>query len=192
MIDSIRGVLRAKSPTQAVVEVSGVSFAVGIPLSVYERLGSAGQTVELLTCLHMREDGIQLFGFLSADDRDLFLQLLKVTGVGPKLALAVLSRFSSAELANVVRAGDSRRLTVVRGIGAKTAERLMVELKGRVEVPAAATSTPAPLTAAAEAVRALEALGFTLTEADAAVRRALSAAPPEASAAEIIRMALKG
>jgi Holliday junction DNA helicase RuvA subunit len=123
MIDSIRGRVVRKSPAQVVVDVGGIALAVWIPLSSYEHIGEAGDQTILLTHLHVREDAIQLFGFCRADERDLFTRLIAVSGVGPKLALGILSRFAPEELSAVISGGDARRLTAVRGIGRKTAER---------------------------------------------------------------------
>lgn len=187
--------LIAKPPAAAVVEVGGIGFNVVVPLTTWEKLGPSGHETQLFTYLHVREDVLQLYGFDSTSDRDMFLTLIGVNGVGPKLALTLLSRFRSDELAEVVSSNDVRRLTAVQGVGKKTAERLIVELKDRVSGRGASTPVGggggAP-SLASEAVAALETLGYSLQQADAAVRKAKQGLGESATIEELIRQALKG
>lgn len=194
MIDRIRGRLLAKPPAGAVIDVGGVALALAVPLTTWERLGTVGSEAALFTHLHVREDLLQLYGFDAAADRETFLQLIAVNGVGPKMALAILSRFSGEALSGVVAEGDWRRLQTVPGVGRKTAERLMIELKDRLRVTSsvAGVTTGMKSSAAAEALRALETLGFPLAQADEAVRRAQKELGVEARTEEIVRRALKG
>ncbi|HHE46359.1 MAG TPA: Holliday junction branch migration protein RuvA, partial [Bacteroidetes bacterium] len=133
MIDRIKGICLRKSPAAVVVEVGGLGLSLAIPLSSFEKLGPVGGEVSLLTHLHVREDLMELYGFSTIEERDLFAGLIKVSGVGPRMALAIQSRFTPDELVQVVADGDVKRLTTVKGIGRKTAERLMLELKNRLD-----------------------------------------------------------
>ena len=174
MINNISGKCTQKSLTGIVVEVGGIGLKISVPLSSFERLGAEGSMVSLLTYLHVREEALELYGFLTPAERSLFVTLIGVNGVGPKMALAIQSRFNPDELYQVVADNDVRRLTTVKGIGRKTAERMMVELKGRLDIRP--SEQFAPTTAArstiSEAVRALETLGFNTQQADEAVRKA--------------------
>jgi Holliday junction DNA helicase RuvA len=195
MIETIKGRVARKEPTLAVIEVGGVAFAVNVPLGVSERLGGVGSEATLTTYLHVREDNLQLFGFNDREERDLFIRLLTISGVGPKLALGILSRFSPTDLARVVMEGDSRRLTAVRGIGRKTAERLLLEFRGKVDIApvrGAGEASGQEWSAAQKAIKGLESLGYSLQDADEAVRKAIKLIPGEPTVEEIIKAALKG
>jgi len=194
MIERIRGKLIAKPPAGAVIEVGGIAFAVAVPLTSWEKLGAIGSEATLMTYLHVREDILQLYGFDSVTEREVFLQLLAVNGVGPKMALAILSRFSPEALVEVVQAQDVRRFQTVPGVGKRTAERLMVELKGKFgSVGVGSGFEPSPLgSAVSEAIRALETLGIPLVQADEAVRRAQRTAGLDASVEQLVKQALKG
>lgn len=193
MINKIKGRIVRKTPTEVTVEVSGIGFAIAISLNTYDKIGGIGQEVDLETYLHVREDALLLFGFHTLSEREVFLILLAVTGVGPRLALAILSRFSPDELVQVISSGDSRRLTTVKGIGQRTAERLYVELKGKLKIESENVevlySEPS---VTSESIQALETLGFTLNQAEDAVRGALKKLGENASTEEIVRNALKG
>lgn len=195
MIDRIKGVCLRKSPAEVVVGIGGLGLSVAVPLSTFEKLGRLGDEIELNTYLHVREAVLELYGFSTVGERELFKRLISVNGVGPKMALAILSRFSPDELFQVVADGDSRRLTTVKGVGLKTADRLMVELKGRLQglsferLKSVAVGIPSPKS---EAVQALETLGFTLQQADDAVRKVVVKLGDDAPVEEIIRTALKG
>ena len=170
------------------VDVGGVGYEVDVPMSTFCNLPEIGQRVLLLTHFVVREDAQVLFGFLTAPERDAFRQLVKISGVGPRTALAVLSGLSVAELAQAVTAQDGARLTKVPGIGKKTAERLLLELKGRLgpdlALPPAAA---APTGAGSDIVQALVALGYNEKEALAATRQL----PADATVADGIRHALR-
>lgn len=187
MIGRIQGILTEKNPPQVVVVAYGVGYEIDVPMSTFYHLPRTGENVELLTHLVVREDAHLLFGFLTAPERAAFRQLLKVSGVGPKVALAVLSGLSVDDLARAIAAQDAARLTKVPGVGKKTAERLVLELRDKLAAgaPGAARAGAAP--ARADVVNALLALGYNDREAQAAVREL----PAELALADAIRQALK-
>ncbi len=193
MISRIRGTVLTKDLDRLEVETpGGVVYEAEIPLTVFERLPAVGEAVELRTFHMVREDSATLFGFLAAEERILFGRLLNASGVGGKLALAMLSTYSASRLARVLAERDVTALTQVSGIGKKTAERLVLELADKVEDLAVGTMPDAPGGGIAqEAVSALVALGFGFSEADEAVRRVI-ASGKGATADELIREALKG
>jgi holliday junction DNA helicase RuvA len=175
LIAQIRGTLLRKGPQEAVVDVGGVGYRITIPLSTFYRVGEPGAEVTLLTHTHVREDALALFGFLTAVEQALFERLIAVSGVGPKLAISVLSGIEAPELVAALRAGDVARLTRIPGVGKKTAERLVVELKDKMsDLPAAEVApAAAPSPAADDLVSALLHLGYSRPEAERAVERAL-------------------
>jgi Holliday junction DNA helicase RuvA len=186
MIGRIHGVLTEKNPPQVVVVTHGVGYEIDVPMSTFYHLPRTGENVELLTHLVVREDAHLLYGFLTAGERTAFRQLLKVSGVGPKVALAVLSGLSVEDLARAIAAQDAARLTRVPGVGKKTAERLVLELRDKLPaVPGTERSEAAP--ARADVVNALLALGYNDREAQAAVKQL----PAELALADAIRQALK-
>lgn len=162
MIGHVRGVLVEKSPAGLVVEVDGVGLAIAVPLSSLDRLPDEGREVTLFTHLHVREDDLSLYGFVSRDDRELFLALLGVAGVGPKLALACISAARADDLRAWIGGEEVGALTRIPGIGRKTAERIVVELKERVGARVAKGAARGAVFRgpAEEAVLALEALGM--------------------------------
>ncbi len=164
MIAYLEGVLAEKAPTRAVLDVGGVGYDLLIPLSSYDRLPAAGQACRLLTHLHVREDAHVLYGFMTAAERDLFLMLIAASGVGPKLALGALSGMTVRELKAALSEGDVKRLATVPGIGRRTAERLVVELKDKIDpleaLEAAAGGTAADDVRLRDALLALTALGY--------------------------------
>jgi holliday junction DNA helicase RuvA len=197
MITSLEGVLREVLPTQVVVEVHGVGYEVFIPLSSYDRLPVAGQPVRLLTHLQVREDAHLLFGFASVEERDLFrLLVTRVSGVGPKLALAVLSGMEVSRFKAAVVDADIASIAQISGLGKKTAERIVLELKDKLGVAAAweaASAEHAPSAgarAANDAVLALIALGYKQVDAAKAVRAA-GLSDQKAGTEELVRLALK-
>ena len=180
MIGRLTGVIAEKTPPQVVIDVAGVGYEVDVPMSTFFNLGSLGEKAVLLTHLTVREDAHQLFGFLTHEERATFRQLIKISGVGPKMALGLLSGLSVAELAQAVSRQEIARLTKVPGIGKKTAERLLLELKGKLgadlALPAAVTND-----AQADILQALVALGYSEKDAAAAPsarRRRLSRCSP--------------
>src|SRR3954454_17487275 len=177
MITFLDGTLTSALPTQAVVDVRGVGYEVFIPLSSYDRLPAPGQQVRILTHLHVREDAHILYGFMTSAERDLFRLLVNsVSGIGPKLGLAVLSGMSVSTFKSAVVTGDVASLAKISGLGKKTAERIVLELKDKLGVAAAweaATAANAPTPEQEqvnEAVLALIALGYKQVDAHKAVR----------------------
>jgi len=176
VIAQVRGRLLRKEPQEAVVDVGGVGYRVAIPLSTFYRIGEPGDEVTLLTHTHVREDALALFGFLTADEQALFERLIAVSGVGPKLALSILSGIEAPDLVAALRASDVPRLTRIPGVGKKTAERLVLELKDKVQGLAATEEAagPSPVSRAKEdLVSALVHLGYSRPEAEKGVDRAL-------------------
>ena len=171
MIGSLKGILVDKSFPQVVVSCHGVGYEVDVPMSTFYPLPRVGEEVTLLTHLVVREDAHLLFGFLTAAERSAFRQLLKVSGVGPKVALSVLSGLSVDDLAAAIANDDAARLTKVPGIGKKTAERLVLELRDKLpKVVTAVRSDAAAGAAAPDVINALLALGYNEREAQAAVK----------------------
>ncbi len=177
MIAQLRGSVVRKGPGEVVLEVGGVGYLVAIPLSTFYRLGEVGSQASLLTYTHVREDTLALFGFLSGEEQQLFELLIGVAGVGPKLALNILSGIEAPELVQALREADLPRLTRIPGVGKKTAERLVVELKDkaqRLEVGAVAAPSAGPGGALKDdLVSALVHLGYSRPEAERGVERAL-------------------
>lgn len=186
MIGRLDGTLLEKHPTGLLVDVRGIGYELEVPMSTFYNLPAPGETVVLLTQFVVREDAQSLYGFLSARERDVFRILIRIGGVGPKLALAVLSGLSVDELAHAVALQEVARLTRIPGVGKKTAERLLLELKGKLAdaLPGAGAATAG---IAREALDALLALGYHEREATPA----LKALPAELSLEETIRQALK-
>jgi Holliday junction DNA helicase RuvA len=196
MITSIQGTLTAAGPLSAIVEVGGFGYEVHVPLTTAERLPRAGAAVKLHTLVIYREDAQTLYGFASTADRDFFrLMVEHVTGIGPKLALSIMSRLSLPLLESAIRAGDVGTLAKCPGIGRKTAERMVIELKAKVGDVERGGESPAPGSgpaggAHADAVAALTALGYKTSDADVAVRRASLALGPDASTEALVKKAL--
>ena len=199
MITSIQGTLTAATPLRAVVELNGFGYEVNIPVTTAEKLPAHGATVKLHTLVIYREDAQTLYGFATPADRDFFrLMIENVTGVGPKSALGIMSRLSVPLLEGAIRAGDVATLAKCPGIGKKTAERLVVELKAKVGAIGsdASLSSGQPATAAKgesahrDAVAALVALGYKAADADQAVRHAALALGATASTEALIKKAL--
>jgi Holliday junction DNA helicase RuvA len=186
MIGSLRGRITSKTPPQVTVEVGGVGYEVETPMSTFLHLPALGEEVKLLTHFVVREDAQVLFGFLTHDERATFRLLVKISGVGPRTALSILSGLSVSELAQAVSLQESGRLVKVPGIGKKTAERLLLELKGKL---GDALSTPASVASGAQAdiLQALLALGYSDREAAAALKNL----PPDVGVSEGIKLALK-
>src|SRR5262245_10773491 len=176
MIGQLRGRLADKRPNQVLVDVGGVGYLVAVPLSTYAALGELHTEVTLLIHTHVREDAFSLYGFLSSREKHFFELLLGASGVGPGLALKILSGMSVEELVPAIRSGDFARLTRIPGVGRKTAERMVVELKDKLEaVVVAAGDKPAavsPAGAEADVVSALVNLGYEQRAAESAVAEA--------------------
>jgi len=175
MIGQLRGRLAEKRPNQVLVDVGGVGYVVQVPLSTYAALGDLHTEVTLLIHTHVREDALALYGFVSAREKHFFEMLLSASGVGPTLALKILSGMSVEELVPAIRGSDLARLTRIPGVGRKTAERMVVELKDKLEAVAVETEKPAPSSPAgieADVVSALVNLGYDGRAAESAVAEA--------------------
>lgn len=197
MITFLDGIIEDKQPTHLVVNVGGVGYEVIIPLSSYDRLPGQGERCRILTHHHVREDAHQLFGFMTSEERRVFLLLLGVSGIGPKTALSVLSGLSVRELKLAITGGDVKRLSSISGIGRKTAERMVVELKDKfgagevMEAAAGGLVPPAEEVKLRDAVLALISLGYKRPEAQDMVLRVMSdAAVARETVEEIVRKAL--
>ena len=171
MIGQLRGRLAEKRPNQVLVDVGGVGYVVQVPLSTFAALGELHTEVTLLIHTHVREDALSLYGFLSSREKHFFEMLLSASGVGPSLALKILSGMSVEELVPAIRGGDVVRLTKIPGVGRKTAERIVVELKDKLEAVVVAGERPAASLAGIEAdvVSALVNLGYDARTAESAV-----------------------
>ncbi|HEX8077834.1 MAG TPA: Holliday junction branch migration protein RuvA [Chthoniobacterales bacterium] len=198
MITFLNGTLASALPTQATVDVRGVGYEVFIPLSSYDKLPAPGQPIHILTHLHVREDAQILYGFMTAAERDLFRLLVNnVSGIGPKLALAVLSGMSVDRFKAAVVNADTASLSKISGLGKKTAERIVLELKDKLGVVAAweaasAEHAPTPEQSQAnEAVLALIALGYKQVDAHKAVRDLQAHDPAIKTAEELVKGTLK-
>ncbi len=197
MICFLDGILVEKQPTRAVLNVGGVGYEVSIPLSSYDRLPAANERCLVLTYDHVREDDHQLFGFATESERRMFVLLLSVSGIGPKLALSALSGLSSRELKAAIVDGDAKRLSSISGIGKKTAERMIVDLRDKIGAGEALEATagardelPADLKLR-DAVLALIALGYKRADAEKMVLEvAKGAGAGEHSVEDIIRKSL--
>jgi len=178
MIGQIRGRLADKRPNQLLVDVGGVGYQVQVPLSTFAALGELHTEVTLLIHTHVREDALALYGFLSSREKHFFELLLSASGVGPALALKILSGMSVEELVPAIRGGDLARLTRIPGVGRKTAERIVVELKDKLETVAVAEERPAASAGGTEAdvVSALMNLGYDGRAAEKAMEEAKGAA----------------
>jgi Holliday junction DNA helicase RuvA len=179
--------LAEKNPPQVLVDCNGVGYEVDVPMSTFYNLPGLGEKVSLLTHFVVREDAQILFGFGSAAERDAFRQLIKISGVGPRTALAVLSGMSVGDIAQAVTQQDASRLVKVPGIGKKTAERLLLELKGKVGADLGQVGSVVVNDAQGDILQALVALGYSDKEAQAA----LKPLPKDVGVSEGIKLALK-
>jgi len=187
MIGRLTGNLAEKSPPQVLLDVNGVGYEVDVPMSSFYNLPALGERVTLLTHFIVREDAQLLFGFLTHDERNTFRQLIKISGVGPRMALSILSGLSVAELAQAITQQQAGRLVKVPGIGKKTAERLLLELKGKLGADLGAPGASINSDAQADIVQALIALGYNEKEAAAA----LKSLPADVGVSDGIKQALK-
>jgi len=198
MISFLEGKLVESLPTRVTVDVNGVGYEVLIPLSSFDKLPSTGNSVKLLTHLAVREDAHVLYGFMTSSEREMFRLLINtVSGIGPKIALNVLSGMNVTALRGAVANGDVKALSQISGVGKKTAERIVVELKDKIGAPGAweAASAQRALSASDQkvndAVLALIALGFKQVEAHESIRGALSLLGEKATVEDIVRACLK-
>jgi Holliday junction DNA helicase RuvA len=192
MIGRLRGVLASKSPQFLLVDVAGVGYRVVVPLTTFYRVGEEGSTITLQIHTHVRDDALQLFGFLTSSEQSLFERLIAVSGVGPRLAVGILSGIETADLIEALRAGDVGRLTRIPGIGKKTAERLVLELREtmqRMVTPGGPLSGP-PDSRQEDLLAALIHLGYSRAEAERAAQHATrehASAPLE----DLLRLSLR-
>ena len=187
MIGRLTGSLAEKSPPLVLIDVQGIGYELDVPMSTFYNLPALGERVTLLTHFVVREDAQLLFGFLTAAERATFRLLIRISGVGPRTALAVLSGMSVPELAAAVAAQEAGRLIKVPGIGKKTAERLLLELKGKLAADLGVGGSSVSSDAQADIVQALIALGYNEREAAAA----LKSLPAEIGVSDGIKLALK-
>jgi Holliday junction DNA helicase RuvA len=187
MIARLSGSLLEKSPPSVLIDVAGVGYQVDVPMSTFYDLPEIGARVSLFTRLIVREDAHLLYGFLTAGEREAFDQLIRISGVGPRTALAVLSGLSVTDLTQAVALQESARLLKVPGIGRKTAERLLLELKGRLADALPGAGSSSAVDASGDILRALLALGYSEREASTAVR----ALPAGLAVSEGIRQTLR-
>ncbi len=196
MISFLEGTLVHRTATEIVIDVNGVGYSVHIPLSTFERLRRAEGRVRILTHMHVREDTMQLYGFATEAERELFRLLLSVSGIGPKMAQGILSGLSTDELKNAIGAGNVALLTSIPGVGKKTAERMVIELRDKIgrEEPSAPAAAPSSkqMKLRAEALVALMSLGHSRQSAEKALTAVLrEAAGQECSLEELIKRSLR-
>lgn len=187
MIGRLSGILLEKNPPQLLVDCNGVGYEVGVPMSTFYNLPGLGEKVVLLTHLAVREDAHLLYGFGTAEERNVFKQLIRISGVGARTALSVLSGMSVADLVHAITLQESGRLTKVPGIGKKTAERLLLELKGKLGADLGAAGGTVLNDAASDILNALVALGYSDKEAMLALKQV----PAGTGVSEGIKLALK-
>lgn len=175
MIAHLRGTLLEKKPNLALVDVSGVGYALTIPVSTFSQLGNPGETISLYTFTHVREDTLALFGFFTRGEKELFERLITVNGIGPRLAVTILSGVPAEDLLAAIRSGDSKRLMRVPGIGRKSAERIVLELREKLGPisPEADAAGPGAGGVESDVISALQNLGCSRDAAESAVRKAL-------------------
>ncbi len=197
MIASLHGTLTKKTPTELQIDVHGIGFSVSIPVSTYQHLGETGSDVTLLTHLHVREDALQIFGFASEAERSMFRLLISVSGIGPKIALGILSGVGVDELKEHLLHADTTALTTIPGVGKKTAERLIVELRDKLGKE---DTSPSPLISGSdsttrvrsETLLALIALGVPRQNAEKAIRLSLQGTDSSSiTVEELIKRALR-
>jgi Holliday junction DNA helicase RuvA len=199
MIKFLQGIIVEKSPTKLTIEVGGVGYEVNITLPCYESLGSVGDKAKVVTYLYVREDNLQLFGFNSNDERELFLQLISTPGIGPKKAQVILSSVSVEYLQQYIVEEDIAALTSLSGVGRKTAQRLILDLKDKVK-PSTALLSKLPAIGLElsekerilnEALTALVSLGFTRNSAQLALQNATQQSEQDLALEELIKQALR-
>jgi Holliday junction DNA helicase RuvA len=194
VIAHLAGRILRKGPQEVVVDVSGVGYRVLIPLSTFYRLGEAGEETRLRIHTHVREDALVLYGFLTPEEQAIFERLIDVSGVGPKLAVNILSGIEAVELAEALRGSDVARLTRVPGVGRKTAERLVLELKDKLSaIGAQAPASPAaqPSTQKEDLLSALANLGYSRAEAEKGVDGALREGGVDGRFEDLLRLSLR-
>lgn len=196
MIGYLEGVLRLKTPEYIIIDTHGVGYQVYIPLSTFYELPDPGKTVSLSIHTHVREDTLQLYGFRTASEKEMFLHLVTVNGVGPRLAVSILSRISSDELTQVVFQNDQARLRKIPGVGKKIADRLLLELRDRLKVKGEREVEPSAVFrgagASADAFSALVNLGYRPAEAEKMLKKALVQLGDDPPLEGLLKEALRG
>lgn len=197
MISHIRGTLVQKQPLLVVVDVGGLGYSINIPLSTFEKLPDKDSSVELFTHLHVREDEMSLYGFQTEDERKMFRLLIGISGIGPKVAIGILSGTGIPQLRKAVTEGDVDRLTTIKGIGKKTAQRLIVELRDKLGAPEdgdewlrSEGEEPEVEENLLSAAYALETLGYSSKQAFAAAKKSLKTLGSDAEPEQLIKEAL--
>jgi Holliday junction DNA helicase RuvA len=197
LYDHLRGTLATKQPTRAVVAVGGVGYELTVPLSTFEALPDEEQAVIVFTHLHVREDSLRLFGFATRDERRFFRRLLDVSGIGPAVALSILSSAGYAEFRDAILTEDVKRLTALKGVGKKLAQRMVLELRdglakeGSPGAPGSAPGTATSHPLQEDAFQALVTLGFTRSQALTAVEKILNSDDAPTDLGEVVRLALR-
>ncbi|MBN1984178.1 MAG: Holliday junction branch migration protein RuvA [Chitinivibrionales bacterium] len=199
MFEYIQGILQEKSQDTAVIDAGGVGYELSIPFSTFQDLPDYNEQVKLFTHFHVREDCQRLYGFSTKPQREVFRQLINVNQVGPKVALNVLSGLSVADIVSAVATADARRLQSISGIGPKTAQRLVLELKGKLMMPvdtpvskaAATTTVAAQPTVRMDVYAALLALGYSEYQVNSAINRVAASVDEDASVEQWIKTALR-
>lgn len=198
MIAYVKGTLAEKGPDRVVIEAGGVGYELLVSISTFDRLPREGAEAKLLAWHCVREDDEMLFGFATAEEREMFLKLTQVSGVGPKIALAILSGSSIGELSLAIASGNAKRISSIKGVGKKTAEKICVELKDKVSALAALAATSrrgaddARAPVLRDAILALSALGFSEEKANMMVSKILAADPSVKDVETLVRLALAG
>lgn len=196
MIGYLEGMLRLKTPEYIIIDTHGVGYQVYIPLSTFCELPDPGKTVSLNIHTHVREDTLQLYGFRTASEKEMFLHLITVNGVGPRLAVSILSRISSDELSQVVFQNDQARLRKIPGVGKKIADRLLLELRDRLKVKGEREVEPSAVFggagASADALSALVNLGYRPAEAEKMLKKALVQLGDDPPLEGLLKEALRG
>ena len=194
MITFLKGKLVEKQPTHIAIDVEGVGYEINIPLSTFDRLPDIDEPVKLLTHLYVREDTHRLYGFMTGQERELFRMLLSISGIGPRMGLAILSGGPIERFRAAVAGGDAGLLTAIPGIGRKTAERIILELKeklGGLDELVVGTPEAKEPREYSDAVLALVSLGYKQKASREAVKKALASGEKELNVEELIRQALK-
>lgn len=190
MIEHVRGILQYKSPAFIVIETGGIGYKISLPFSSYELLPAKGDEIKINTYLHCREDGLSLYGFLNQEERDFFLLLISISKIGPKSALRMLSSLSPSEFKKAIKRGDLNTLTDIPGIGKKTAQRLILELKEKIEEGEEIIEV-GDQELVKDALSALFSLGYRRSEARKAIREAIDSSKEELDLASLIKKALR-
>lgn len=192
MIAYIRGELVSKEPTRAVIEAAGVGYEALIPISTYDKLPHVGEEVKLITFHSVREDDETLFGFATKNEREMFGKLISVSGVGPKIAIAILSGCSISELSAAISTGDAKRISAIKGVGKKTAEKICIELRDKVRAFVGQDEGGAASPIIVDSISALRALGFNEETSAKMVAEVFAKHPEIDSVEQIIKSALGG